>query len=131
VTPLRPTIDPRAIVRMRRAALPAAGSKGEAAILTAIAAGLLPRAEVEYRFHATRMWRVDFAWPDILIAVEVEGGTWAEGRHTRGDGFLADLEKYNALALDGWCLLRFVTEQCEDGTAVDVISAAIADRRKV
>ncbi|EPP5336614.1 hypothetical protein ACUSRM_000689 [Vibrio alginolyticus] len=29
----------------------------------------------EYRFHETRRWRFDFAYPDQQLAIEVEGGT--------------------------------------------------------
>jgi hypothetical protein len=33
----------------------------------------LPIPENEYRFHATRKWRLDYAWPVIGLAVEIEG----------------------------------------------------------
>ena len=28
----------------------------------------------EYKFHPTRRWRFDLAWPDKKVAVEVQGG---------------------------------------------------------
>lgn len=28
----------------------------------------------EYKFHESRRWRFDYAWPDHKIALEVEGG---------------------------------------------------------
>lgn len=46
--------------------------------------------EREYVFHPKRKWRFDFAWPHIKLAVEVEGGVHAGGRHNRGSGFVAD-----------------------------------------
>ena len=66
----------------------------------------LPRPVAEYRFAPPRGWRLDFAWPDRLVALEVEGGVWTGGRHTRGAGFLKDVEKYNCAALAGWTLIR-------------------------
>lgn len=67
----------------------------------------LPAPEREYVFHKKRKWRFDFAWPDLLIAVEVEGGIWVGGRHVRGEGYEADCEKYNEAQLAGWMVLRF------------------------
>jgi very-short-patch-repair endonuclease len=29
-----------------------------------------------YRFHSTRRWRIDFAWPNQMLAVEIEGAVW-------------------------------------------------------
>jgi very-short-patch-repair endonuclease len=66
----------------------------------------LPEPTPEYRFHATRRWRLDYAFVAERVAVEVEGGVWTSGRHTRGSGFLRDIEKYNQLAAAGWRLLR-------------------------
>lgn len=66
----------------------------------------LPKAEKEWRFHPERKWRFDYAWPDKKIAVEVEGGVWSGGRHTRGAGFIKDMEKYNTATVMGWKILR-------------------------
>lgn len=62
--------------------------------------------EPEFRFHDTRRWRFDYALPTCKIAIEVEGGVWTAGRHTRPRGFLGDMEKYNAAAALGWRVLR-------------------------
>jgi len=84
----------------------------------------------EYRFHAKRMWRLDFAIfvnasPYDKLAVEVEGGTWSKGRHTSGKGFEADCEKYNEAAILGWRVLRFTTQMVEDGRALQAIERAL------
>jgi hypothetical protein len=71
----------------------------------------LPAPTPEYRFHTTRKWRFDYAWPDKKIAIEVEGGVWTGGRHTRGAGFVADCEKYNTAAAMGWLVFRFTPQQ--------------------
>lgn len=61
----------------------------------------------EFRFHPARRWRFDFAWPDLMLAVEIDGGVYSGGRHTRGKGFEADCEKLNASAVRGWTVLRY------------------------
>lgn len=60
----------------------------------------LPDPELEYRVFLRRQWKIDRAWPDVKIAVEIEG--WGHGL-SRYEG---DVAKYNALAADGWILLR-------------------------
>jgi very-short-patch-repair endonuclease len=76
--------------------------------------GLVPPM-FEYEFHPVRKWRFDFCWPAFRIAVEQEGGIWSRGRHTRGKGYLEDMEKYNAAIFDGWRLYRFTPQQVQNG----------------
>jgi len=71
----------------------------------------LPRPEREWKFDAKRRWRFDYAWAQQMIALEVEGGVWTGGRHTRGAGFLKDIEKYNRAAVLGWRLLRVTPDK--------------------
>lgn len=61
----------------------------------------------EYQFHPTRQWRFDYACPELMIAIEVEGGIHIRGRHVRPKGYMADMEKYNTATLLGWKVLRF------------------------
>ncbi len=68
----------------------------------------LPSPTPEHRFHPSRKWRFDYCWPEAKVALEVEGGVWTGGRHTRGSGFVKDMEKYNAAALLGWRVVRCV-----------------------
>ncbi len=63
--------------------------------------------EREYRFAPPRKWRFDFAWPNLRVAVELEGGVWTGGRHATGAGLVSDMDKYNAAASLGWLVLRF------------------------
>jgi very-short-patch-repair endonuclease len=75
--------------------------------------------EREFRFHPTRRWKFDFAWPALKLAVEIEGGTWVAGRHSRALGFEADCLKYNCASLLGWTILRYTTRMVEAGNAID------------
>lgn len=58
--------------------------------------------EAEYRFHPVRRWRFDFCWPDAKIALEIQGGIWSGGRHSRGSGLVKEHEKLNAAAHAGY-----------------------------
>ena len=77
--------------------------------------------EQEYKFHPERNWRADFLITGTKILIEVEGGIWSGGRHTRGKGFIADMEKYNAAAILGFKVLRFDTQQVKSGLAIKQI----------
>jgi len=90
----------------------------------------LPIPVPEYRFHPTRRWRIDWAWPDWKLAVEIEGGLYSKGRHVSIKGFKRDIEKYNELALMGWRVLRFLPEQVKRGEAILVIERYFLQRRK-
>ena len=69
--------------------------------------------EREYRFHPTRRWRFDVAFVEQKVAVEMEGGVWTRGRHTRPKGYKRDMEKYNAAAKLGWIVLRYSANDLE------------------
>ena len=66
-----------------------------------------PELVKEYRFHPTRRWRFDRAYPECKVGIEIEGATWAGGRHTREPGYSGDCEKYNEAARLGWRVFRF------------------------
>ncbi len=67
----------------------------------------------EMKFDPKRRWRFDMAWPESKIALEIEGGVWSGGRHTRGAGFIKDAEKYNRAAMMGWRVLRITPDQIQ------------------
>ena len=80
----------------------------------------------EYLFHPTRKWRFDYAIPDHKIALEVEGGVWTGGRHTRPQGFLGDIEKYNAGTLLGWRIFRVTPDDLCRLKTLELIKQAIS-----
>jgi len=81
----------------------------------------LPVPIAEYRFATPRRWRWDFCWIEQKLALEIDGGVWTRGRHTRGKGFINDMEKQNAGVVLGWSLLRVTPEQVRDGYAVYLV----------
>jgi very-short-patch-repair endonuclease len=68
----------------------------------------------EYRFHPKRRWRFDLAIPELKVAIEIEGGIWTGGRHTRGTGYQKDMEKYNAAQMLGWKVFRYTPQQLDE-----------------
>lgn len=88
-------------------------------------AAKLPAPVREFKFHPTRKWRFDFAYPAHMLGIEVEGGVWTGGRHTRGSGFSEDCNKYNQATHLGWRVYRFTTDMVKSGEAVAMIETAL------
>lgn len=90
----------------------------------------VPEPIPEYRFHASRMWRIDYYFEanGRRLGLEVEGGIreGAErGRHLRAKGFEADMEKYNAMACAGIFLLRRKPAQLNSLETIRLIKAVL------
>lgn len=98
----------------------------EAHLLRDIHAYKLPEPEREVLFHDTRKWRLDFAWPELLLAVEVQGGLYVKGAHNRGAYIEETNDKYNEAQLAGWIVLQFGPKAIESGVAIDTIRRAVA-----
>ena len=79
----------------------------------------------EVQFAPPRRWRADFVVRPGAILVEVDGGTWAGGRHTTGTGFAADCEKLNEATLLGFRVLRVTPSMVESGSALALVERAL------
>lgn len=88
------------------------------------------RCEKEWKFHPVRKWRFDYAFPDFKVALEVEGGVFTGGRHTRSVGFIKDIEKYNTAAMLGWTVVRTVPDELYTGKTLTMLKLLI-DARKI
>jgi very-short-patch-repair endonuclease len=83
------------------------------------------RPETELRFDEVGKWRFDYAFPALMLAVEIDGGTWTGGRHTRGSGYAKDCTKRNTATLKGWRVLNFTTDMVKSGEAIDTTLEAL------
>lgn len=104
----------------------------------------LPTPEREYRFAAHHVglgkdlrkrlqaaglkdYRFDAAWPAHKLAVEVEGGSWVNGRHTRGAGFRDDCWKYHHAMALGWTVYRCEESLIRGGQAVALVEKLLQE----
>ncbi|WP_205750456.1 hypothetical protein [Deinococcus fonticola] len=101
------------------------GSELELAFLAALRDAAIPEPERELMLVPGRKWRSDFAWPEARLIVEAEGGTWGQGRHTRGRGFEEDCRKYALLTLAGWRVIRITGAHVKSGEAVQWVKRAL------
>ena len=81
----------------------------------------------EFKFHPTRKWRFDYAFPEHKIAIEIEGGIWIHGRHTRGRGYEKDLEKYAEALTLGWRVLRIGDKMILSGKALEYVKKLLTE----
>ena len=73
-----------------------------------------PPLFAEYRFVQDRDFRFDRCHPYAQVAIEIDGGTWSGGRHTRGAGYRDDCIKLNAAASLGWLVYRLTSDMLRD-----------------
>ena len=71
------------------------------------------RPDREGRVIPGRRFRFDFCWPAARVAVEIQGGTWTRGRHTRGEGYARDCEKLALAQIEGWQVYYLTREMIE------------------
>ena len=105
-------------------------------------AGIPFEREVPFAASMGRKWRADFMVADIALGggnlmeaierarhnrllIEVDGGGYIRGRHSRGSGIEADAEKQSAAAILGYRVLRVTPKQVEDGRALAWVKQAL------
>jgi hypothetical protein len=70
--------------------------------------GGLPTPVLQYEIVDLQgdLWRLDFAWPEMLVAAEYDGVDW----HSGPDAFLRDRRRSAALQDLGWVVVPIVAE---------------------
>lgn len=86
-----------------------------------------PEPVAEYRFAPPRRWRFDFCWPNHRLALEVQGGLWTRGRHTRGAALLKEHEKLNTAAAMGYRVLFCTPDDVRTGRVAGPLAAAFRE----
>jgi len=74
----------------------------------------------EIKLVEGRRFRWDFVISDL--AIELQGGVWTAGKHTRGKGYQNDCIKMRLAIMAGYKPVHFVTGEVMDGTAIKWIT---------
>jgi len=72
--------------------------------------GIIPNYVEELQFHHKRLFRFDWAIPELKIAIEYEGIFSKKSGHTTVSGYTKDCQKYNLAATEGWKVLRYTAK---------------------
>jgi very-short-patch-repair endonuclease len=88
----------------------------------------LPIPQREFRFAPPRRYRADFAYPEKMLLIEVEGGIWTNGAHVRGGHYQSDCEKGNLATILGFRVLRFTGEMIKSGVAINMIERVLNEK---
>jgi very-short-patch-repair endonuclease len=87
----------------RRVGMPPTESDAETIFVQLIRSMGLPEPDRQVAVRlGGRLYRLDFAWPALRLAIEIDGAS-VHGPDQLG----ADLRRQNQIVLDGWLLLRF------------------------
>jgi very-short-patch-repair endonuclease len=103
------------------------GSQGEQTLAFHLKHSSLPAYAREFEFAKSegRNWRFDVAWPELMVAVEVDGVMWdTQGRHQRPDHLAEQNNKQNTATALGWRVYRFTTAQVLSGHALETLEWA-------
>lgn len=88
----------------------------------------LPMPEPEVRFCPPRRFRFDWAWVEEKVALEIQGGIFTHGRHTRGAALLAEHEKLNLAASLGYRVFYATPKSAGNLALYRLIQAAREER---
>ena len=121
-------VEPIALAPASPKRTPSAGATPLYPLITLCRSMKIAEPIPEYRFHPQRKWRADYCWPAHMLMLEVNGGVWTQGRHTRGQGAIDDMAKLSEAAILGYRVLYCTPEQMHNGIALDRVIRALTDR---
>lgn len=90
----------------------------------------LPEPIRDHKGIPGRQFKMDLAWPALMIFCEVDGGEWAQtnntkARHGHATGMQSDCIKQNLAVALGWKPYRFTGSQVQSGYALGVLEIAL------
>ncbi len=89
----------------------------------------IQRRYVTPKTRKPRAWRFDCAWPDLKVAVEIDGGLFRPdgGRHNTR----TDQEKLAAARALGWIVIHLTAPELRDSwTPLEIVTAVLEYRQR-
>lgn len=77
-----------------------------------------------------RRFRLDYAWPDLLVALEIDGRSKYLGRTPTSDVLLAERERENALTNAGWIVVRITWSDLNHPERVEAMLVRAFERAR-
>lgn len=92
----------------------------------------IERPVTEHRFDAVRKFRMDFAWPERKVYLEVQGGIWKRGKsgHSSGTGIRRDMTKITLATTHGWRPILAEPEELKTEALIETIRKALEADQK-
>lgn len=82
----------------------------------------MPEVPFSHFLPTKRKFRADFLMPILKIIIEVNGGQFTGGRHTRGgQGYETDLTKLNLAQIHGYRVIQFTYQMLKRGEHLKVL----------
>ncbi|MGE0227776.1 MAG: endonuclease domain-containing protein [Dehalococcoidia bacterium] len=75
----------------------------------------------QHQYVPGRRFKADFAFPELRLLIEVQGGVYTGQAHGSVSGVLRDNERLNLATLHGWSVLRFTPDDVASGAALTAI----------
>ena len=86
----------------------------------------IPAPVAELPFAKPRRWKMDFAWPEQRVYLEINGGIFIRGRHSRGASLLKEWEKIAAATALGYRPLFCQPSDCTKPETINAIKLALS-----
>jgi hypothetical protein len=81
----------------------------------------------QHKFHPKRKWAFDFAFPEVFLAIEIQG--YGRG-HASYLGMKSDYEKHNAAIEFGWTIIYLMKHDLEPKNMKETIDRITAEHER-
>lgn len=84
----------------------------------------------EFQAIAGRKFRFDFYCVEASVLVEIQGGAFTGGRHTRGVGMSSDCEKSRLAQMQGYKCFAYTGQQITKANLTELVDYCITEAKK-